>query len=102
VSVGSGIELPTEFSVFQNYPNPFNPSTTIDITLPVQSDFSLTIFDILGRNVRTYDYQHVPAGVYKVTWDGNNSTGSPAASGVYFYRFSIGQTTITQRMLLLK
>jgi outer membrane protein assembly factor BamB len=101
-SVGEYGELPDAFSVGQNYPNPFNPSTTIDIRLPVQSDFSLAVYDILGRNVRTYDYQRVPAGVHRVTWDGNNSAGSPVASGVYFYRFNTGQTTITRHMLLLK
>jgi hypothetical protein len=101
-SVGEDGELPDDFSVSQNYPNPFNPSTTIDIKLSVQSDFTLTIFDLLGRSVKTYDYQRVPAGVHKVTWDGNSSTGAPVSSGVYFYHLTAGQNTATRSMLLLK
>ncbi|MEK9138944.1 MAG: T9SS type A sorting domain-containing protein, partial [Bacteroidota bacterium] len=93
---------PEQISLEQNYPNPFNPSTTIEIRLPVQSDFTLTIFDILGRKVRSFEYQRVPAGTHKVVWDGRDERGWKSASGVYICRLHAGQSTQTQRMLLLK
>ncbi|HCV42370.1 MAG TPA: hypothetical protein DGH68_02715, partial [Bacteroidetes bacterium] len=84
------------------YPNPFNPSTTIDIRLPVQSDFSLTIYDILGRSVRTYDYQRVLAGVHKVVWDGKDEAGGQVASGVYLYKLIANENIETRKLILLK
>jgi outer membrane protein assembly factor BamB len=102
VSVGRSSETPLEFSVSQNYPNPFNPSTTIDIRLPVQSDFSLTIYDILGRSVRTYDYQRVLAGVHKVVWDGKDEAGGQVASGVYLYKLIANENIETRKLILLK
>jgi hypothetical protein len=97
-----GADQPPEFSLSQNYPNPFNPGTTIEFKLRVQSDFTLTIFDILGRKVRTFEYQRAPAGTHKLEWDGKDDSGRPSASGVYLYRVQAGQNVETQRMLLLK
>jgi outer membrane protein assembly factor BamB len=100
--VGSTPEIPSEYTLSQNYPNPFNPSTTIRIGLPISTDFSLEIFDVLGRQVRLYAFSNVPAGTHTIEWDGLNQAGSPASSGVYFYRMVTGQQSITHRMLLLR
>jgi flagellar hook assembly protein FlgD len=62
----------------------------------------LEIFDILGRQVRLYAFSNVPAGTHTIEWDGSNQVGSPASSGVYFYRLVTGQLSITHRMLLLR
>ena len=97
-----GENIPIEFMLYQNYPNPFNPSTTIELKLNVQSDFTLTIFDVLGRKVRAFDYQRVPAGTHKMEWDGKDDRGRQSASGVYLYCVQAGQKVETQRMLLLK
>lgn len=99
--VGGG-NVPLTFSASPNYPNPFNPTTTIDVNLPAQSDLSFTVYDILGRAMRTYDYQRVAPGTHKIVWDGNGENGLPAASGVYFYRLKAGTSVVTGRMLLLK
>ncbi len=93
---------PQIFELSQNYPNPFNPSTTISVSLQEQSNLRLIVFDVLGRRVREFVYEQVPAGVHEIAWDGNNSSGSPVASGVYLYRVTAGQKAITHRMLLLK
>ncbi len=102
VGVQPTTTLPTQFAVSQNYPNPFNPTTTIEISLPLQSDFTLTVFDILGRRVRTIEYQQVPAGVHKVIWDGKNESGEDASSGVYFYKLTAERFVASNKMLLMR
>ena len=102
VSVPRTPTTPTQFEVSQNYPNPFNPSTTFEVSLPVQSDLSVAIYDIIGRKVKDLVYQRVPAGVHQVMWDGTSAIGSPAASGVYLYRVTAGQYSITRHMMLVK
>jgi hypothetical protein len=93
---------PDRFELFQNYPNPFNPSTTINISLPVLSDFTLTIYDVLGREVKSFAFERVPAGVHGVVWDGRDGEGKQVASGVYFYQLRSNATLLTKRMLLLR
>jgi len=90
---------PDRFELFQNYPN---PSTTINISLPVLSNFTLTIYDVLGREVKSYVFERVPAGVHRVVWDGKDNLGSLAGSGVYLYRLNVGNLYLAKRMLLLK
>jgi hypothetical protein len=85
-----------------NYPNPFNPSTTIEYSLLRQSNIELTIFDLLGRKVKTLIKSNKPAGSYSVTWDGRDESGQPVATGVYLYRLTAGDFTQTKKMLVLK
>ena len=89
--------LPTQFSLKQNYPNPFNPSTTIKFELPKASHVSLSVYDILGRQVSVLVNDRRDAGVHEVKFD-----ASSLASGVYFYRLQAGDFTQTRRLLLLK
>jgi len=90
-------ELPTIFSLQQNYPNPFNPSTTIRYELPHASQVSLTVYDVLGRQVSVLVNDRREAGVHEVQFD-----GSMLASGVYFYRLQAGDFVQTKRLLLLR
>jgi flagellar hook assembly protein FlgD len=86
----------------QNYPNPFNPETTIRYDLPVQAEVRLTIFDVLGRTVRTLIEQKQPAGGHSAVWDGRDDRGRQLASGLYLYRVTAGEFHKTAKMLLLK
>ncbi len=82
VDVASGKPLvPVTASLSQNYPNPFNPTTTIKFGLPKQSQVSLVVYDILGREVKELLNDKLQAGYYHFTWDATRF-----ASGVYFYR----------------
>jgi len=81
----------------QNYPNPFNPVTKISYEVPQSAHVTLTIYDILGRSVRTLVDEFVLAGQHEATFDGRG-----LASGVYFYRLDSGTTMIIKKMLLLK
>jgi len=97
VDVGENTSVPSTFSLAQNYPNPFNPVTTISYSLPFRSKVSLSVFDILGREVATLISGEVAAGGHSVQW-------SPAnlPSGVYHYRLAAGEFTATKKMLLIK
>jgi Domain of unknown function (DUF362)/FlgD Ig-like domain len=123
-TTGTGIELieieqtitgvanhengPEYFQIYQNYPNPFNPSTTIAYSLPVKSSVVITIYDIQGRQIKSYAFSAQSAGYQRVVWGGTNDRGNPISSGVYVYRVrasSLGDGKTFDRsakMLLLK
>ena len=83
------------------HPNPFNPTTTIELALPVASEYNVAIYNIAGQLIRTYS-GYSSAGVVKVEWDGRDGRGNGVSSGVYFYRLSTGRQTLTKKMILLK
>ena len=85
----SSNELPKEYNLLGNYPNPFNPNTTISYALPYQSSVELIIYDIMGREIKSFNVSYQSAGYNKLVWDGRNENGEIVSSGVYFYRISI-------------
>jgi len=86
----------------QNYPNPFNPTTRIAFGLAAPGNVSLRIYDAAGRLVRVLVEGARPAGTYAEMWDGRDSGGRAAASGIYFYRLTAGAFTETRKMALLR
>jgi len=89
-----------------NYPNPFNPSTIVRYSLPAKAFVTVTLYDILGREVKQLVNSLQEAGLYDIEWDGTNREGHPAASGLYFCRMtaltSTGQFSQTRKMLLVR
>jgi len=100
LAINDNLLIPTEYALFQNYPNPFNPETMIHYDLPESGSVSLMIYDILGRELVTLVNQFQPAGRYQILWNGNNEKGTPAVSGVYFYRISSNGFSHTKKMVL--
>lgn len=98
----SSDNLPDHFALEQNYPNPFNPSTTIEFALPLSADTRVTIYNVMGQQVRTLTDSYLPAGYHTVIWDGRDNFANPVASGVYLYRIDAGDFNSTKKMLLLK
>jgi flagellar hook assembly protein FlgD len=96
------VSLPERFELYQNYPNPFNPATTISFALPQGSDVELTVYNVLGRRVRTLTEQYYSSGLYRIEWDGRDSRGQVVASGVYLYRLTAGEYVQQRKMLLVK
>jgi hypothetical protein len=94
--------IPQTFSLAQNYPNPFNARTVIRYSLPQDSKVEITIYNILGRKVKTLVNEHQQAGYKTVIWDGTNQKDRTVASGVYFYKIKAGDFTSSKKMLLLK
>lgn len=92
---------PAQFTLHRNHPNPFNSSTVIPIDIDTPGHVRLTIHDVLGRRVRALiDATHVKAT--RVHWDGRNDAGHLAATGVYVARLTVGSTSQSRRMLLLR
>lgn len=96
-------ELAKEFVLYQNYPNPFNPITTIKFTVPEnikheRQDVWLSVYDVLGRAVKTLVDQKLQPGNHKVNFD-----ASYLSSGMYFYRIDVGNKfSLIKKMILLK
>ena len=95
--VAESDNLPVSNQLEQNYPNPFNATTSIQYDLPVASDVTLEVFDILGRKVETLVDGEQDAGHHTAFWD-----GQLRSSGMYFYRLQAENYAETRRMLLLK
>ena len=93
---------PTEYALYQNYPNPFNPGTTIEFTVPETENIIITIFDMIGREIRTLFSGKVQAGTYKVEWNGKNNAGVQVSSGSYLYRLTSGNFVQSKKLILLK
>jgi hypothetical protein len=89
--------LPEKFTLSQNYPNPFNPTTTISYDLPKSANVTLTVFDVLGRQIRELALGTKPAGTYKVSL-----RAAGIAAGVYFYRLQAGDYVETRRMVMVR
>jgi photosystem II stability/assembly factor-like uncharacterized protein len=94
--------LPKEYQLAQNHPNPFNPETEIVFGLPKASLVTLKIYNILGQEVTTLVEKNMPAGEYRIVWNGTDRSGRAVSSGVYFYRMQAGDFVQTKRMLLIK
>ena len=94
--------MPSSYSLHQNCPNPFNPVTLLQYNLPVNSHVNITIFDILGREVKTMVNQYQNAGYRSITWNATNDHGHSVSAGVYLYRIQAGNYTLAKKMVLLK
>jgi hypothetical protein len=94
-------EITLKYELTQNYPNPFNPSTTIKYSVPSSKFVQhktvyLTIYDILGREIKVLVNKTQKAGNYEVKFD-----ASTISSGIYFYKLQVGSFSETKKMVLL-
>ena len=92
----------TEFILNYNYPNPFNPVTTISYKLPQAALVRMTIYDLLGRQVKTLINKTQDTGYKSVIWDATNDYGKPVSAGVYLYQIQAGNFVQSRKMVLLK
>ena len=86
----------TSFQLYQNYPNPFNPTTAIKYALPKSGIVTLRIYDVHGREISTLVHTFQEMGIYII-----NFNADQFASGIYYYRLSLGQEFIQTRKMLL-
>ena len=101
-SVGAN-GVPSPITLFQNQPNPFNPVTVISYQLPAEGGHVVVdIFDLRGRHVRNLVDAVQTGGIKTVTWNGADTQGRRAASGVYFYTLKTGQHTLVRKMAIIK
>ncbi len=88
---------PDHYGLAQNYPNPFNPSTVIEYSIANGGNVKLTIFNVLGQEIRTLENGYKEAGIYHI-----NFNASDLPSGIYYYRIESGGFTSVKKMILLK
>ena len=93
---------PEQFSLHQNYPNPFNPVTTLRYDLPENNLVNITIYDMMGRKVKTLINKTQNAGYRSIIWDATNDYGKPVSAGIYLYQIQAGEYISTKKMVLLK
>jgi len=94
--------VPAAFTLHQNFPNPFNPITTLRYDLPSDALVTLSIYDMLGREITQLVNTTQDAGFKSVQWDATDSMGRPVSAGVYLYQIQAGEFVETKKMLLLK
>ena len=89
--------VPVEFALSQNFPNPFNPSTTIKFSIPVNGEYNLRIYNIIGEQVAQLLNGEMNPGYHEVQFD-----ASHLSSGVYLYSLVGKNVNITRKMILMK
>ena len=97
VNMVDSMEIPGEFSLSNAYPNPFNPSTTMEYYLPNNTEISIAIYDLQGRQIASLINDVVSAGNHSIVW---NADAYP--SGIYFVRMVAGKTANIQKVMLVK
>jgi len=102
VEIASTFNLPATYNIHQNYPNPFNPVTTLRYDLPENGHVNITIYDMLGRKVKTLVSTTQDAGYRTVIWNSTNDYGKPVSAGIYLYQIQAGEYISTKKMVLLK
>ncbi|UCD37949.1 MAG: T9SS type A sorting domain-containing protein [Fidelibacterota bacterium] len=90
------------FSLAQNYPNPFNEGTAIGFELLIETDVTLAIFDLAGREVSRLVDGPLEARYHEYTWWGVSAHGTRVPSGIYFALLSSQGTSRSIKMVLLK
>jgi hypothetical protein len=91
------LTVPMNYYLGQNYPNPFNPSSNFKLEIPKAGIVKIKVFDVLGREVTTLVNEYLKAGNYEVTFNLPN-----ISTGIYFYRLTTDELTITKKMILAK
>ena len=86
----------------QNYPNPFNPKTTLEYELPVNAFIKITIYDMLGNEVKNLVSTNQSPGFKSIQWNSTNNQGESVSAGVYIYSIEAGDYRQTKKMILLK
>jgi glucuronoarabinoxylan endo-1,4-beta-xylanase len=103
VSIVTSVTLiaapPSEFRLEQNYPNPFSSSTAISYQLDKPADVTVTVYDILGREIRRFTAGDQATGAHGVLWDGRNNAGAVVSRGIYFYQLRAQNETLVRKML---
>ena len=97
-----GAMLPLEFALGQNYPNPFNPTTKIQYALAKDAFVNISIYDLMGRSVKSLVNVGQAAGFYEINWNATNNNGELVPAGMYFYMIQAGTFKSTKKMVLLK
>ena len=93
---------PITYNLSNPYPNPFNPVATLLYDLPEDALVNITVYDMMGRQVKTLIDDQQTAGYRSTQWNATNDAGSPVSAGIYLYMIQAGDFRQTKKMVLLK
>jgi hypothetical protein len=93
---------PNDFALLANYPNPFNSSTTLTYQLSGEAAIKLHVYNARGQRVITLAEGRQPAGIHSLTWNGQDESGLPVASGIYLYTLEVAGSRRIRKMVLLR
>jgi hypothetical protein len=93
---------PEKFRLFNNYPNPFNPATNIRYSLEKPSQVRLTIYNLLGQEIKIMVDSFQANGEYSLVWDSTDERNNPVSSGMYLYRLETEGCAFQKKMILVK
>ena len=101
-SYGNGViaelkVIADKYSLLNIYPNPFNPVTSVNFTLPIESEISLEVYNLQGRMVELLASGNMQPGQHSITWNADSHS-----SGVYFVKMVAGDYVSTQKLMLIK
>jgi len=94
--------VPTEFHTYSAFPNPFNNVVVLKWDIPNETNFSVSIFDVMGRQVWFKNCGRVMPGRYSLNWEGKDMFGHSVATGIYVIRMEAGRNLAHQKIILLK
>ena len=94
--------LPNQLILHPNFPNPFNPITTLRYDIPQDGLINITIYDMMGKTVKTLVNSSKTAGYQSIQWNATNDRNEPVSAGLYLYTIQAGEFRQTRKMVLLK
>lgn len=89
--------IPNSFVLGNPYPNPFNPSVKIPFDISRAGDLTITIFDLLGRNIRQWEVTGLESGRNEISWDGKSENGKDSVSGIYLMKVIYSSENINNK-----
>jgi len=103
ITVSANVIVVDRIKLYHNFPNPFNPSTTIQFSIPQESEVELTVYNIKGQKVKTIVDATCEMGINTAIWNGTNNFGNRVGTGIYFYQLKVdGKAIKTKKMMLIK
>ncbi|MBN2030683.1 carbohydrate-binding protein, partial [bacterium] len=93
---------PTSLILHPAYPNPFNPSTIISFELPDDSQVNISIFNLLGKRIRTLKKDRMKAGTHSILWDARDDNDNRIATGLYVCKLQVNDEMWTEKLMFLK
>ena len=94
--------IPITFNLYDAYPNPFNPMTTLGYDLPEDGFVNITVYDMMGRKVKTLVNSLQTGGYKSVKWNAMDNQGHLVPAGAYLYKIEFSHFVVTRKMILLK
>ena len=94
--------IPLTYALYNAYPNPFNPVTSLRYDLPNDGSVNITIYDMMGRVVKTLVNSSQTVGFKSIQWNATNDRNEPVTAGLYLYAIQAGEFRQIKKMVFLK